>query len=82
MVRRRFGAEGYSVQVTRGQVGHGMVEITDGVISATFSQGQEIPPGSNVFWPEAQLLVKPMTVSQLPISGKDLDPGRAEPISS
>lgn len=46
-----------------------------GRFSTAFSQGQEIPSGSNVFWPVAWLLVKHMTIALLPISGLDLDPG-------
>lgn len=46
-----------------------------GRFSAAFSQGQEIPSSSNVFWPTARLLVKHMTITRLPISGLKLDPG-------
>lgn len=56
-------------------------KIEEEDISAAFSQGQEIPPVSNVFWLQSWLLVKPMTVSRWAISGRDLDPGRAGPIS-
>lgn len=45
-----------------------------GRFSAAFSQGQEIPSSSNVFWPTARLLVKHMTITRLPISGLNLDP--------
>lgn len=57
----------------------GQIEEED--ISSAFSQGQEIPPGSNVFWLQSWLLFKPMTVSRWAISGRDLDLGRAGPIS-
>ncbi len=50
-------------------------KIEEEDISAEFSQRQEIPLSSNVFWLQSWLLVKPMTVNRWVISGRDLDPG-------
>lgn len=62
---------GVLIKPDRSQVGQ---KIEEEDISAAFSQGQEIPPGSNVFWLQSWLLIKPMTVSRWAISGRDLDP--------
>ncbi len=63
---------GVLIKPDRSQVGQ---KIKEEDISAAFSQGQEITPGSNVFWLQSWLLIKPMTVSRWAISGRDLDTG-------